>query len=213
MLARPGRAAALAGLLVIVAVCGPTIAEAADPADDGQTLDVRRLSSDQRRRLLAGETITYAVPETSDVELAAGVAMYLPVPLARAAEVLTSSDLVLSDATITASGPIAADGAPLSLRGFTLAAGELGEAQEVLDATPGSRFNLSAAEIDSFRAARAAVRPGDRGSVLEAAASQWRVTLLERAGVDMRTSGPFKAAMAEMNRIMDEMERILSKRQ
>ena len=66
MLARPGRAAALAGLLVIVAVCGPTIAEAADPADDGQTLDVRRLSSDQRRRLLAGETITYAVPETSD---------------------------------------------------------------------------------------------------------------------------------------------------
>ena len=38
------------------------------------------------------------------------------------------------------------------------------------------------------------------------------VTLLERAGVNMRTSGPFKAAMAEMNRIMDEMDRILAKR-
>ena len=36
--------------------------------------------------------------------------------------------------------------------------------------------------------------------------------LLERAGVDMTTSAPFKAAMAEMNRIMDEMDRILTKR-
>jgi hypothetical protein len=181
MLARPGRAVALAGLLVILAGCWPTLARAADPADDGQTLDVRRLSSDQRRRLLAGETITYAVPETSDVELATGVAMYLPVPLARAAEVLTSSDLVLSDAGITASGPIVPDATPVSLRGFTLTAGEVGEAQEVLDATPGSGFNLSAAEIEGFHAAKAAVRPGDRSSVLAAAAGQWRVTLLQRA--------------------------------
>jgi hypothetical protein len=176
MLARLGRAAALGCLLI-----GPAVTWAADPtADEGQTLDVRRLSSEQRRRLLAGETISYSVPETNDVELATGVAMYLPVPLARAAEVLTSPEMVLRDSNITASGPIPADATPHSLRGFTLA-GELGEAQEVLDATPGARFNLSAAEIEGFHAAKAAVRPGDRASVLEAAASQWRVTLLERA--------------------------------
>ena len=86
MFAPPGRAAGLAGLLVILVACWPTLARAADTADDSQGLDVRRLSSDQRRRLVAGEAIIYAVPETSDVELAAGVAMYLPVPLARAAE-------------------------------------------------------------------------------------------------------------------------------
>lgn len=182
MLARLGRAAALAGPVVMLAVCWPALAWAADPAaDESQALDVRRLSSEQRRRLLAGETLSYAVPETSDVELAAGVAMYLPVPLARVAEVLTSPDLVLRDANITASGPIAADATPASLRGFTLAAGEVAEAQEVLEATPGTRFNLSAAEIEGFRTAKTAVRPGDRTSVLEAAASQWRVTLLERA--------------------------------
>ena len=181
MLARPGRAAGLAGLLVMLAVCWPSLARAADPADDGQSLDVRRLSADQRRRLLAGETITYAVPETSDVELATGVAMYLPVPLARAAEVLTSSDLVLGDASITASGPIAGDATPASLHGFKLATDELAEAQEVLAATTGARFNLSPAEIEGFHTARAAMRAGDRGSALNAAAGQWRVTLLERA--------------------------------
>jgi hypothetical protein len=175
MLARLGRAALLAGLLVI-----PAVSLAAD-SDEGQTLDVRRLSAEQRRRLLAGETVIYAVPESSDIELGAGVAMYLPVPLARVAEVLTSAELVLRDPNITASGPIPPDATPLALAGFTLVGGEIGEAQEALEASPGPRFNLSTAEIEAFHAAHANVRPGDRSSVLEAAASQWRVVLLERA--------------------------------
>ena len=108
MLARLGGAALLAGLLVI-----PAVSLAAD-ADEGQTLDIRRLSPDQRRRLLAGETVIYAVPETTDVQLGAGVAMYLPVALARVAEMLTSPDLVLRDSSITASGPIPADDRPSS---------------------------------------------------------------------------------------------------
>ena len=107
MLPRLGRAAALAGLLVL-----PVPAWAADsPAtDEGQALDVRRLSPEQRRRLLAGDTIAYQVLETSETELGAGVAMYLPVPLARAAEVLTSPDVVLKDPSITACGLIPAPG-------------------------------------------------------------------------------------------------------
>jgi hypothetical protein len=67
------------------------------------------------------------------------------------------------------------------LRGFTLGSDEIGEAQEVLDAAPGSRFNLSTAEIEAFNAARARVRSGDRTATLEAAAGQWRVVLLQRA--------------------------------
>src|SRR4029453_12238492 len=125
MLARLGRAAALAGLLV-----APAVTWAADhTSDEGQTLDVRRISPEQRRRLLAGETISYSVPETNDVELATGVAMYLPVPLARARDVPASAEMVLRDSNITASGPIPADATPQNLRGFTLA-GELGEAQD-----------------------------------------------------------------------------------
>jgi hypothetical protein len=178
MLPRLGRAAALAGLLVL-----PAPAWAADPpaAEEGQTLDVRRLSPEQRRRLLAGDTITYQVPETSDTELGVGVAMYLGVPLARAAEVLTSPDVILKDPSTTAAGLVPAEATLAALHRFKLAGGELGEAQDVLDAVAGPRFNLTLAESEAFRAARAAPRGADRAAALETAAAQWRILLLQRA--------------------------------
>ncbi len=178
MLLRLGRAAVLAGLLCLP---GPAWAADAPGAEEGQALDVRRLSPEQRRRLVAGDTIAYTVVETSETELGAGVAMYLPVPLARAAEVLTSPDIVLRDPSITASGPIAAGAAPAALAGFKLLAGEIGEAQDALDAVPGARFNLAAPEIDAFRALKAPLRGGDPTAVLEAAAGQWRTLLAQRA--------------------------------
>jgi len=48
--------------------------------------------------------------------------------------------------------------------------------------------------------------------MLKSGSSDYPVALLEKAGVNMRTSAPFQAAMAEMNRIMDDMDRILAKR-
>jgi hypothetical protein len=176
MLARLSRAAALAGLL-----CLPLPAGAADApsADDGQALDVRRLSPEQRRRLLAGDTIGYQVAETSETELGAGVAMYLPVPLARAAEALTSPDIVLKDPSITASGLLAPGATVAALAGYKLAAGEVAESQDGFDAVAGGRLNLSAAEIEAFRGARPA-RGADRAAVAEAGAMQWRALLLLR---------------------------------
>jgi hypothetical protein len=178
MLARLGRAAALAGLLVL-----PALAWAADAptADEGQALDVRRLAPEQRRRLLAGDTIAYQVAETGETELGAGVAMYLAVPLSRAAEVLTSAEVVLKDPSITAAGLMPAGATVAALRGFKLASGEIGEAQDALDVAAGSRFNMTLAEINLFRAAKGTVRPSDRPAVLDAAAGQWRELLLERA--------------------------------
>lgn len=178
MLLRLGRAAVLAGLLFLP---GPAWAADAPGAEEGQALDVRRLSPEQRRRLLAGDTIAYQVIETSETELGAGVAMYLPVPLARAAEVLTSPDVVLKDPSITASGLIPVDATPATLRGLKLASGEIGEAQDVLDAVAGPRFNLAPPEIEAFRAAKGMPRETDRGAIQEAAAGQWRVLLLQRA--------------------------------
>jgi len=177
MLARLSRAAALAGLL-----CLPFPVEGADapPADEGQALDVRRLSPEQRRRLLAGETIGYQVAETSETELGAGVAMYLPVPLARVAEALTSPDIVLKEPSITAWGPLAPGATVAALAGYKLSAGESAEAQDAFDAVAGGRLNLSAAEIEAFRAARPA-RGADRAAVAESGAAQWRALLLQRA--------------------------------
>ncbi|BDG09511.1 oligoendopeptidase F [Anaeromyxobacter paludicola] len=48
--------------------------------------------------------------------------------------------------------------------------------------------------------------------LLRAGGSRYPIDLLASAGVDMRTSKPFDAAIAEMNATMDEIERILARR-
>jgi oligoendopeptidase F len=48
--------------------------------------------------------------------------------------------------------------------------------------------------------------------MLRAGGSRYAIDLLRAAGVDMTSSAPFDAAMAEMNRVMDEMERIVEMR-
>lgn len=47
--------------------------------------------------------------------------------------------------------------------------------------------------------------------LLSSGSSKYPVELLKEAGVDMTTSEPFKAAMGEMNKIMDQIEAILAK--
>jgi oligoendopeptidase F len=47
--------------------------------------------------------------------------------------------------------------------------------------------------------------------MLSSGSSDYPVELLKRAGVDMTTSGPFQAAMADMNETMDQIEAILSR--
>jgi oligoendopeptidase F len=47
--------------------------------------------------------------------------------------------------------------------------------------------------------------------MLRAGGSKYPIDLLKEAGVDMTTSAPFDAAMAEMNAIMDQMEAILAR--
>ena len=46
-------------------------------------------------------------------------------------------------------------------------------------------------------------------AMLSSGSSKYPIDLLKGAGVDMTTSGPFNAAIKEMNGIMDEMEKLL----
>jgi oligoendopeptidase F len=47
---------------------------------------------------------------------------------------------------------------------------------------------------------------------LSAGGSDYPINLLKKAGVDMTTSEPFELTMKKMNRVMDEMEKILNKK-
>ncbi|MEQ8206485.1 MAG: oligoendopeptidase F [Woeseia sp.] len=49
-------------------------------------------------------------------------------------------------------------------------------------------------------------------NLLRAGGSDYPYELLKKAGVDMATPGPYRAAVAQMNAIMDEMERLLEER-
>ncbi|HZW60548.1 MAG TPA: oligoendopeptidase F [Woeseiaceae bacterium] len=50
-------------------------------------------------------------------------------------------------------------------------------------------------------------------NLLRAGGSDYPYTLLKNAGVDMATPEPYRAAVAKMNAIMDEMERLLGERE
>ncbi|MDZ7644656.1 MAG: M3 family metallopeptidase [Woeseiaceae bacterium] len=50
-------------------------------------------------------------------------------------------------------------------------------------------------------------------NLLRAGGSDYPYTLLRNAGVDLATPGPYRAAVAKMNAIMDEMERLLALRE
>ncbi len=49
-------------------------------------------------------------------------------------------------------------------------------------------------------------------NMLSSGSSKYPIDLLKGAGVDMTTSAPFNSAIAEMNRVMDEMEKIVAAR-
>lgn len=46
---------------------------------------------------------------------------------------------------------------------------------------------------------------------LSAGGSKYPIELLKDVGVDMTTSQPFELTMRKMNRVMDEMEKLLAK--
>lgn len=46
---------------------------------------------------------------------------------------------------------------------------------------------------------------------ISAGGSDYAIDLLKKAGVDMTTSQPFTITMRKMNKVMDEMEKILSR--
>lgn len=61
---------------------------------------------------------------------------------------------------------------------------------------------------DAVRSGRAAKGRDAYLQLLKSGSAKYPIDLLKDAGVDMTTSQPFEAAMREMNRIMDEIERI-----
>ena len=166
------RTLALGVMALLIGLDGvpmPGVVRAADSPLAEEALERLQISADQRRRLLRNEVVTYPVNESGERELAVGLAIFVAAPLDHVAEYLGGGDLLAHDATIAAHGPVS----DLTKRDALAA----DDAEGLLDAAPGTRFNLSAAEIDALRALRT---PSERPAAAQHAADRYRTLLRDR---------------------------------
>lgn len=120
--------------------------------------------------------ISYSVAEHGERELAVGLAVTVMAPPAQVADYLASGELLARDATILEHG-LMSD--PTVLPAVRFAAGERDEAESLLEASPGTRFNLSADEIRGFRSLRATLG-GSGGSRADLISDEYRKLLRDR---------------------------------
>jgi hypothetical protein len=172
-LLRP-RGSALAVLALLAGVTTSDISRAAETSLAIEVQDLLQLPVDQRRRLLRGEIVSYPVTENGEREIAVGLAMLVQAPVTQVAQYVASGQLVALDPSIGESGVLPGELPPGSLVGPGFSSGEREEAQNLLEATPGTRFNLSLAEIEALRAARASAANSSRGGAVEIASDTYR---------------------------------------
>jgi oligoendopeptidase F len=75
-------------------------------------------------------------------------------------------------------------------------------------------YTASAALAENAKASGAAGEAARKRylTFLSSGGSKYPIDLLKDAGVDMTTDAPLEATMRQMNRVMDEMEKLIAKR-
>ncbi len=161
------RAAGLLAIGLLTGLAAPGTAPAAETLGADEVLDLFQIFPEQRRRLVRGEILSYPVTENTERELAVGLAIFVPAPVSQLAEYLASGQLIAQDATISDFGIVTDQGAAEALSGARFTGGERDEVESLLEASPGSRFNLSPAEIEAFRSLRGSTSSAAKTAVAE----------------------------------------------
>lgn len=174
------RLAGALGLLGIGLLTVPLVVRAAEPSVAGEVQDLLQISGGDRRRLVQGEIVSYPVAENSERELAAGLALLVPAPLAQVVDYLASGQLIAQDATISGFGTVPDEAPAGSLAGAQFTGGERSEAESFLEASPGTRFNLSLEEIEALRVLRDSSGSSARAGAVEKASTAYDRFLRER---------------------------------
>ena len=208
------------GLLANSFLAGLTASGIAPAADTTVAIEVQELLQipvDQRRRLVRGEIVSYPVAENSERELAVGLAVVVPASASQIVQYLASGQLIAQDASIGEFGLVPDELSSGTLVGPGFTASEREEALSLFEAAPGTRLNLSLAEIDSLRTAKAA--GGSRSGAAELASDTYRRILSQRAqsyrqrglaGIDAyaRTGGAFTDPAVDLRPAVADVERI-----
>jgi hypothetical protein len=176
----PIRGLGVLGIGLLASLAAPGIAPAAETSLVIEAQDVLQLSVDQRRRLARGEVISYPVTENSDSEIAVGLAVFMPAQVSQLAQYLVSGQLIAQDASISEFAAVPDEVSPGSLVGPRFTSGEREEAESLLEASPGTRFNLSLAEVEVFRAVRGSAGGSVKTGAAEIGSDTYRRLLQQR---------------------------------
>ena len=165
------------GLVVIALLADLTtsgISPAAATSLAIEAQDLLQIPVDQRRRLLRGEIVSYSQTENAEREIAVGLAMIVPTPAGQIAQYLASGQIIARDPSIAEFAPVPAELPSGSMVGPGFTPGERDEALSLLEATPGTRFNLSLAEIDALRTARGSGGNSSKTGAADVASDTYR---------------------------------------
>lgn len=170
----------LLGIALLASLEAPGIARAAETSWAIEVQEVLQLSVDQRRRLARGEVISYPVTENSDREIAVGLAMFMPGQVSQLGHYLVSGQMIAQDASISEFGAAPEEVTPGNLVGPRFTRGEREEAESLLEASPGTRFNLSLAEVEALRAVRGSAGGSAKTGAAEIGSDTYRRLLHQR---------------------------------
>ena len=170
------RALSLVGIGLLTELGTPGVAPAADPSVVNEVQDLLQISADQRRSLAQGEVVSFPITENTDRELAVGLAMLVSAPLGRIVDYLASGQLIARDSTISEYGRMPDEVSSGAQAGTRFTSGERAEAESFLEASPGTRFNLSLDEIEALRALKDSTGSSARTAVVEnVSEAYWRL--------------------------------------
>lgn len=149
----------------------------ADSLAAREVLTVLEMNDDQITEVAEGVPVVYALGETSDEEIAAGIAWFFPVPLGKAVAYLRHENPALLDIDIIASGFLTQYDESDSLAAILLPEEETGA---LLDVEPGNEFNLSISEIASFRSLKEMLPQMPRHVIHDKVLQHYREILFRR---------------------------------
>ncbi len=148
----------IAGLVLMLTVA-PLAAQTITAA---QIADGMGLSAGDKKKLAAGEIVSTDVEESNEKELAAALALVVPAALDEIAASITKGTTLDANSAILAHGEI--DPAQVDEAAFAGVTLPDSEVAALLDAEPGSEFNLSTEEFAVFEDLGKQYKPGDAGA-------------------------------------------------
>lgn len=142
-----------------------------------EVLGVLGMDSNQIAELAEGQPVVYTLSEGSDDEIAVGLAWYFPVPLAKVVGYFRQDNSISLDVGITAHGILMPHSEAGSLATVTLSREE---AQVLLNAEPGDKFNLSLQEIEKLKSFKQTLKQMPHKAIEDVTGEQFRAILLQR---------------------------------